>query len=1550
MSLAPLPLWAVLFLLATLALSILTSIIVARKLATLRRSYAESERTAEVRARELGEALERQRGTAEILRVISSYPTTAEPVFDAILDNALRLCGADLGFLFFCDGDAFRLVADRGAPHAFLEARRGSWRVGPHTGLARAIAERRPIQIDDVRAERAYAERDPARVETVEVLGARTCVWVPMLKERVPVGVVTIWRREVQAFTASQIDLLATFADHAVIAIENVRLFKELEARNAELTEALEHQTATAEILRVISSSPTDLQPVLDTVAANSARLCEADGTSIYRVEGDVLRLVAAQGPIPDLPVGSEVRMVRSSVNGRAVLDGQTVHVHDLAAEVDTEFTDAKARQQRHGVRTVLATPLVRTGVPIGSIFVRRGEVRPFSERQVRLLKTFADQAVIAIENVRLFQELEARNRELTEALEQQTATSEILGVISRTQTHVQPVFETIARSAARLCDANFCAVYRFDDELIHLAAHSNFSPEALENLRRRFPMPTGNDSPVAQVIRDRRSLHIADLEVDPGTPEAHLRFARILGYRGFMAVPMLREGRALGCIALGRVEVGYFPDNQVRLVQTFADQAAIAIDNVRLFTELQTKNADLTEALEQQTVTAEILRVIARSPTDLQPVLEAVTESAVRLCEGSDASLYRVAGDRMRMMTRHGATRTSLNPGQTRPITRGSVSGRAIVDRQTVHLPDMSQLDLEHEFPDVRAAAESERVRTCLATPLLREGVSIGAIVIRRTEVRPFSEKQIALLQTFADQAVIAIENVRLFQELEARNRELTEALEQQTATADILGAISSSPTDVQPVFDTIVRNVVRLCDGLYAAVFRFDGELVHLVATHNVTPEALGEFHRSYPMPPSRKSLAARAILDRAVVHVPDVESDPDVSVTRQLGRATGFRSALAVPMLREGHPIGTINVARVEPTPFPERQIALVKTFADQAVIAIENVRLFQELQARNRDLTEALARQTATAEVLRVISRSQTDLQPVFGAILESAVRLCAVDIGSIFRIEDGCLVPVETTPNSPESWAAIRQHYPRPVDTTSLLGRAAAEGKVVHMPDAEDPTGPPRLTEVGRRLGIRSQLSVPMLRGGEPIGVIGLARRAPGPFSDAQIELIKTFADQAVIAIENARLLGELQARTRELARSVEELKALGEVGRAVSSTLDLQTVLATIVARAVQLSGTDGGAIYEFDETAQEFELRATQGMSAEVIEAIREARIRLGESAVGRAALNREPEQIADIHDEPAYALRHIMERAGFRAFLAVPLLREERIIGALVVRRREPGAFPEETVKLMQTFAAQSVLAIQNARLFREIEEKGQQLAIASRHKSQFLANMSHELRTPLNAILGYSELILDNIYGEVPGKIREVMERVDKSGRHLLGLINDVLDLSKIEAGQLTLALAEYSMNEVVQTVFTAVESLAAEKKLALRVAVAPDLPPGRGDERRLTQVLLNLVGNAIKFTEAGEVRIDAAASDGAFVVSVADTGPGISETDQQKIFQEFQQADSSSTRKKGGTGLGLSIAKRIIELHGGRLWVESRPGRGSTFAFTLPVRVERQASLS
>jgi signal transduction histidine kinase len=464
----------------------------------------------------------------------------------------------------------------------------------------------------------------------------------------------------------------------------------------------------------------------------------------------------------------------------------------------------------------------------------------------------------------------------------------------------------------------------------------------------------------------------------------------------------------------------------------------------------------------------------------------------------------------------------------------------------------------------------------------------------------------------------------------------------------------------------------------------------------------------------------------------------------------------------------------------------------------------------------------------------------------------------------------------------------------------------------------------------------------MFRGDDLVGVFILYKLEVAPFTEQQIELVKTFADQAVIAIENTRLISELRDRTGELARSVEELRALGDISQAVNSTLDVEAVLSTIVAKATQLSNTDSGVIYVFNEQDQTFRVRATYGLTEEMVAAVKAQQVGSSD-AIRLATRDGQPHEFPDLDEEPPSPVREISRRIGFRARLVVPLNSTDRVIGALVIRRKQPGKFPRHTIELLQTFAAQSVVAIQNARLFREIENKSRELEVASKHKSQFLANMSHELRTPLNAILGYTELILDNIYGDTSEKMHGVLERIESNGKHLLGLINDVLDLSKIEAGQLTLSMADYSLRQMVHTVYSAVEPLAAQKKLQFKVEVAPDLPAGHGDEHRLTQVLLNLVGNAIKFTDSGEVLIKAAAADDTFSVAVRDTGPGISATDQARLFQEFVQADNSVTRKKGGTGLGLAISKRIIEMHGGRIWVESEPGQGSTFRFTLPVTV-------
>jgi signal transduction histidine kinase len=480
--------------------------------------------------------------------------------------------------------------------------------------------------------------------------------------------------------------------------------------------------------------------------------------------------------------------------------------------------------------------------------------------------------------------------------------------------------------------------------------------------------------------------------------------------------------------------------------------------------------------------------------------------------------------------------------------------------------------------------------------------------------------------------------------------------------------------------------------------------------------------------------------------------------------------------------------------------------------------------------------------------------------------------------------------------------------------------------------------------LAKKFGHHTTLAVPLIREGHALGAIAIRRTDVRPFEQKHITLLSTFADQAAIAIENVRLFEAEQQRTRELSESLEQQTATAEVLKIISrSTFDLQLVLNTLVESVARLCDADMVSIRR--PKALGFLHVATRGVPREYSEYMQNHPIEAGRGTVaGRVLLEGKPVHVADVQTDPEYTMTAISQRAGFHTFLGVPLMREGNPIGIIILGRTAVRPFADKQIELATTFADQAVIAIENVRLFEEIQEKSRQVEEASKHKSQFLANMSHELRTPLNAILGYAELVLDGIYGDAPEKMRNVLERIQTNGKHLLGLINDVLDLSKIEAGQLVLSLNDYSIKDMMQGVYVAVEPLAGNKKLNFKLEVPPDLPPARGDERRLSQVLLNLVGNAIKFTDTGEVAIKASTANGSYTVAVRDTGPGIAEADQAKIFEEFQQSESTHTKAKGGTGLGLAIAKRIVEMHGGRLWVESTLGNGATFFFTVPLRVE------
>ena len=1490
----------------------------------------------------LAQASRREAATSEILRVISSSPTDSQPVFDAIARNAVVLCGGIAAVVLRFDGQMLHVAGHHALSAEGVEGVEKAYPRRPARDYppGRALLDRSLVHVPDLQAATDFG------ASTARQRGAGSQLAVPLLRDGEAVGVIGLARDAVGHFSPQQIELLQTFADQAVIAIENVRQFTQLQEQKRALTESLDQKTATSEILRVISSSPTDVQPVFDAIAQSAVTLCGAVFSTVYRYDGTLIHHAADNYSTADmraiLTTGYPSTLDHDRATAVAIRERRVVHIEDV-------LHDTTPRRSREialalGYRTVLCVPMLRDGAPIGTINVARREPRPFTAEEIALIKTFADQAVIAIENVRLFTELQAKNEAVTEALEQQTATAEILGVISSSPTDVQPVFETIVASCKRLLGGRSSAVLRLVDQELHLAAFTPTSPEADEEVRRFYPTPVDANAVVAAVARDRAPFIVNDTETDARLQPSSREVARSRGYRSMVVVPMLRRGDTIGTVSVSRETAGSFSEKDVALLQTFAGQAVIAIENVRLFKELESRNRDLTEALDQQTATAHILQVISSSPTDVQPVFDVVADSALRLLGGFSSTVSRVDGDRLKVVAVRGGLPGSED-GVRRGIEsllrqRGTFLWDTILDRDVNQIVDS---EAEGVSSLVRDAGRGRGWRSNVAVPMLQEGRPIGVISVTRAAPGAFSSREIQLLKTFADQAVIAIENVRLFTELQEKNRALSEALEQQTATSDILRVISGSPTDVQPVFDTIARSAAQLCEAR-SLVFRFDGRLLHFVAQHGLTPEGAEAVRRPWPMTPNPGTAAGRSILEGGIVHVPDVNVEPGYRYVEVAEVAT-FRSVVAVPMMRHGTPIGTITVNRSRAGLFPDRQVQLLQTFADQAVIAIENVRLFTELQEKNRALTQALDQQTATSDILRVISQSQTDVQPVFDAIATSAAQLCEATDAVIFRLEAG-LVHVAAVRGQPGGTDYLNQLYPRPVaELGPDVGRVWRTGSVFQLGDIEhDAEASPGTREIARRFGHRSLLVVPMTRSSQIIGSIIVVRPQLGRFTENQIELVKTFADQAVIAIENTRLLGELQARTIALTRSVDQLTALGEVSRAVSSTLDLDRVLNTVVLRASQLASADGCSIFEYDEQAAGFLMRATSQVEPTDGDARRTALVPGGEGAVGRLTRTRAPVQIPDISSAEAYQspLRDTLVAGGYRALLAVPMIQEDSVVGGLVVSRKIPGEFSPETVELLQTFANQSALAIANARLFREIEDKSAQLEVANQHKSEFLANMSHELRTPLNAIIGFSDVLLEGMFGEVNERQTEYLRDILSSGKHLLSLINDILDLSKIEAGRMELDLSNFDVPTVIENALTLMRERASRHEIQLTRVLDDGVGAIRADERKFKQVLLNLLSNAVKFTPAGgSVAVRAGLRNGFVEVAVADTGEGIAPEDQQAVFEEFRQVGKSS-KKVEGTGLGLALCRKFVELHGGTISLESQVGVGSTFTFTVPVR--------
>jgi len=1365
----------------------------------------------------------------------------------------------------------------------------------------------------------------------------KSLAFVPLITGEIVRGLISLqsMKRE-NAFPQSTVQLLATLANSMSVALENARLFDEVQKKNAEITESLERETASNNILQVIAESPTDIAPVLEVIARNAAQLSGSDDALISLRDGDMLRVDAHYGDIPMIPVGEGIRFDRDSVAGRAILEGQPRQWIHNQRGVKSEYPTGDEVAKKYGYCMTCSVPLMREGAAIGVISIRRLKPELLNEKQIALVQSFANQAAIAVENVRLFKAEQQRVAEL------QIVNTVQQGLASKLE--MQAIYDLVGNKIAEVTGSEIVVIQTWSYE-----TETRRDVYSIEKGVRLEVIPEHKFTPLERTV-------IADLQSGKTIlwNEGMEQRIRDLGHSeivvdGFplsvMIVP-LKSGKAdekiHTSISLQNASREHaFGDSDVRLVETLANSMSIALENARLFDETQRLLKE-TEARNAELAVINSIQNGLATELEIQDIIELVGEQVREIFHVSEVEIALLNRETNTISFPYWSTSEGHVRQNPLPYGKGLMS-HIIETKQPLLMTSENKETVSKiaVMPDLLPMRKS-----LIGAPIISGNEAVGAISIHDpNRENAYSEADLRLLTTLANSMSVALENARLFDEVQKKNTEVTQALEHQTAVGEILQAIAQSPTDNQPVLDVIAENAVKLCGASFSNVYRTDGKMVYEAAQYNFPMEAVEESRRLYPAPLARDRMSSIAILDRSIIHVPDMQNNPSLpDVTRRYVKALGMDCLIIIPLIREGEAIGCIGVGKQDPAPFTEKQIELMQTFASQAVIAIENVRLFNELQQSNAEITESLEYQTAISDILRVIAASPTDIQPVLDAISENALKLCGANFSAVYNY-DGKMLDMTALRNfTPQATEEIQREYPRPLTRDGgYSARSILEKKVIHVTDAlNDPDIPEATRPLVASLGFRSGLWVPMLREGNAIGAFCVARPEAGAFDEKKVKLLQTFADQATIAIENVRLFNETQNLLKETEQHAAELQIINSVQEGLASKLDVQAIYDLVGDKIRDIFRATGTAIQLFDHESECQDTPYCFLKKRFIIE--RHAYSELSKLMIDSP----QPRIYRNVEEYRALGGQVLETGEEFKSGMNVPLMVGKEIKGMIhIANLDKENAYGDSDLRLLTTLANSMSVALENARLFDETQrlfKEAQESRAVAEHanqaKSVFLANMSHELRTPLNAIIGFTRIVRRKSEGALPDKQLENLDKVLASSEHLLSLINTVLDIAKIEAGRMDVIASDFDIN-VLADQCTAITTPLLKPGVILQKRSYPNLHMVHSDQEKIKQILLNLLSNAAKFTHTGQILLKMEKTEETIRFSVTDSGIGITDEALGRIFDEFQQADTSTTRQYGGTGLGLTISRNLARLLGGDLTAVSEPGQGSTFILTTPL---------